>query len=437
MANVKMIFDAESAKAVQAFMKIENKSKALEEQNKRLNKNSKAGSMEAIKSIGNMATAFLGVGTAVGIATKAVAEFNAERKRGAESLIEKDKGMGSLAQLAGSAAELKKMVGEANRSRIDEGMTSEEAGRLQFALESSGKGKQRSTYARLYGMADPTEMLEAVNTLQGSMGSKETGNDRQVLDKLFYFSSQTKTNVTDLAAASAAAGKMAKMVGTSDEELYAAIASMARGDASAQVVGTQVEALAAAASQNKKVKTGKGIIDIVKQIDSMRLNEAGLYKLLGRKEAVKAYLSISDNLSDIESMTESGNDVDRAAATGKGDYTGARVQSYRSEFMSQRLARRKKQRRLISEEDANKGELMREALVDDLNVRDREEGRGFIGRAGREVMARALTYFTSDENLMKMHLHSGQVNSNREMIEAPVGSGYEVRPKKDPNRHTQ
>jgi len=440
MSNeVTMVFDAETAKAVNGMLRIENKKRELARRAKRQRDREKAlsekdfhrkmeqatkinerdrqnfqlqmarrekrarltdqyaekekkGITDTIPGLKSVNAMHVAIAAAIAVGTKALIKQNAERERSKELAKESARGMGELGQVARSPAELKMLVNEARKSMLEEGMTREEAGRLQFALQSSGKRSQRRTFARLYGMADPTQMLENVNTLQGSMGMREgmreTGRSNQVLDKLLTASGATKTNITDLGAAAASAGKTAGMVGASDEELLAAIAVMARGDASADVVSTQVQALAAAAAKSGEIKTGGGLMDIVSQIEGKKLNEGQLYKLLGRKEAVKGFLGLSQSRGEVQSLTGTLQGVDAAAAAGTGDVTGQRVRAMREVFGTQRLERQMRARKEIAKEDIASRELKRQALLDITEAQGLEAGQNVFTRMGAGVFHR-------------------------------------------------
>jgi len=474
MSNeVTMVFDAETAKAVNGMLRIENKKRELARRAKRQRDREKAlsekdfhrkmeqatkinerdrqnfqlqmarrekrarltdqytekekkGITDSIPGLKAVNAMHVAIAASIAVGTKALIKQNAERERSKELAKESARGMGELGQVARSPAELKMLVNEARKSMLEEGMTREEAGRLQFALQSSGKRSQRRTFARLYGMADPTQMLENVNTLQGSMGMREgmreTGRSNQVLDKLLTASGATKTNITDLGAAAASAGKTAGMVGASDEELLAAIAVMARGDASADVVSTQVQALAAAAAKSGEIKTGGGLMDIVSQIEGKKLNEGQLYKLLGRKEAVKGFLGLSQSRGEVQSLTGTLQGVDAAAAAGTGDVTGQRVRAMREVFGTQRLERQMRARKEIAKEDIASRELKRQALLDITEAQGLEAGQNVFTRMGQEWLTSALSYNASDEDLDKMLAIAGAGDQLKQMSAATIAN---------------
>lgn len=386
--QVTMVLSMDESRVVMSHRKLGNSTDLLIAKTKKLmgaqnayTKASVRGNKRHTSSISPIIKQYFGMQAALGLATKGYASLERAQKRAADSAKETDFGMGSLAQLAKNTAELRRMVSEARKSMREQGMTREQAGGLQFALESSGKGSERRLFSSLQGIADPRQMLEAVNTLQGAMTRKETGSSIQVLDKLFKASSVTKTNVTDLAMSAAAAGKPVKQIGGSDEELLATLAVLTRGDVSADIVSTQIQGLAAAAAKSKRIKTGGGIIDIVKQIQAKNLSERGLYKLLGRRQAVKGFLGISQTLGDIEKEKADLEGVDQAAAAGTGSFTTGRIAAYQEVFAPQRSARVAGARASLAEERVGgKRALTRETGKKFLDEQLSERGYSAITR---------------------------------------------------------
>jgi len=399
MGNVTFTLDAESAKAVQGFLRVEDRQKALEQRSAQLaqrtgqhHDQAKRGSDDWSRALGGVASSYLSVGAAIGVSMKAFQAMRAEQEKAAADAKQAALGMGALAQLAGGSPQvLRELRFEAQRSMREEGMTSQEAGALQFALTSAGKGKLRQTYARLYGTADPMQMLNAVATLQGAMGVAETGGDRQILDKLFMASSGTKTTVQELAAAAAAAGPGGKRIGATDEETLAALAVLSRGTSSAAESATMLESLSTAALK-KGLTTGGGFMEIVSQLRGKRMTASQMTKFLGRVEAGNAFQLLAENEASIAELTAQLQAADVAAAAGTGDVTGGIVASYRREYGAVRRARQvAREKEVLFENTYAKQELANQAELAEADILAQEYGGPVFGTgAYRFVQGAAL-----------------------------------------------
>lgn len=438
MGNVNMVFDAETAKAVNAFIKIENKTRDLDRRQQELAEKGKKRSKSSLDGLGKEITKYISLSAGIKAAQAALESYTQAQKESASFLRGRDRGMGSLAQLAKNREELKRMVGEAEKSMSEEGMTSDEAGALQFALDSGGKGDKRKLYSRLYGMADPTQMLESVITMQEGMGLSETGADRQVLDKAFAASASTKTNVGDLMRAASLVAKQAKNAGSTDEELLATMSELARGEATPNLVSTQLSGLITAASKKASIKTGGGLLDIVKQIKEKNLDAKGLNDLLGSKEAVNAYLGINQAMPNIIANKKTLEQVDEAAATGKGDYTGQRVTAYHEVFGLEREERISKARAELNDKRLGEEELKKQIIINRQKSRSVDENDFYATRVAKEWALKGMLMFSSGntEAIDEMYKMSGeresiilqkqQIEETRRQTEAIEGNKTKV-----------
>jgi len=335
MGNVTLVFDAKTAKAVQGFVRIENKEKALEERTKRLAQTSKQGaqkSARANKGWSNSLTSVIGgyvsVAAVIGGATRALAALHAERKRGAQAGRDTFSPIAQLAQLAGgSKAEMNRMMAQARKS-TGAGMTLEQGAALQFSLESMGLAQHRQMFANLQGITqDPGLIAGGVATLQNALGRQETGGARAVLGKLLAASATSKTTLEEFAPSASVAAKQVSMIGGSDEEFLSALAHISKATKSSDVAATQIRAFAT--STIKQGIGGIGLLGRAETLAAEGLSDQQLIKRLGRKEAVSGYKALLDQRAAIRATAAELHRVD-AATGGAGDLVTATQQVFGS-----------------------------------------------------------------------------------------------------------
>ncbi|HRU04329.1 MAG TPA: hypothetical protein P5137_00980 [Candidatus Brocadiia bacterium] len=326
MANVTMTFDAETAKLVNAFMTVENKQKALEERTRRLAEASKTSSDDAVKSIeawgrkaATLVSSYVSISAAISAAKNALAAYNAEQAKAAESARADAMPLGKLAQLAGGEPERMKKLVERARSMTRFGMSVPQGADLIFALESMGLGggQHDAAFGQQYGVLEsPARFAEGVATLQAAMGVKETGGVGNVMNKLFAASAVSKTTLEEFAPAATVAAKTAAGAKTTDEELLAALAHMSKSTRSADVAATEIAAFAK--STIKRGMSEPGLLARAKAIQAKGYSEKQLVnKVFGRMEAYKGYKGLLEQSADIEATIADLGRVDRETGTDK------------------------------------------------------------------------------------------------------------------------
>ena len=111
-----------------------------------------AGAAAGLKSY---ATGLFSIAAGAALARQALAALAKERREAATSLRESVTATGKLAQLAGGDdVELSRLLGEVRKTRTKTGAPVEDAGALQFTLESVGAGKERKFFAGFRQIAD-------------------------------------------------------------------------------------------------------------------------------------------------------------------------------------------------------------------------------------------------------------------------------------------
>jgi len=333
---------------------------------------------------------------AAGVLRKALADVNAERERGARSAETAGTALGSLAQIATGAGDMR-MLGSATRGAYRAGAGSmEEAKNLVFtlrSLESLSVEKDIGTFQALFGIADPRAMAEGVDQVMAAFGGKEAGSSREVLNKLFAGARASKTTAQAFAPAVGRAAASSRLVGGSDEELMALISVLASPAGTAEEAGTWVGALNKAIG--KKGFGGEGTLAgaqaLWKRLEG-KSAKSQIKMLGGRQEALAGLSAIMQNLPTIQGrlaeMQEAG-----AAPEGADILTGilGAAESDPS-FIAARRLRRAKARKVLAEEDPE--ELTYQARAEEAVAKGREKGRGWIERKGAEWGAGAIHALT-------------------------------------------
>ena len=112
MAKVVFKLEGEAADAVSAFLKVEDKAKALEQRAESLKRKTgqmtregTAGFSDWKSAAGGLVTQFMTVGGVIAGMTKAMQAFNAERKEAMTGMMAASKSFGQLGQLSGGSPE--------------------------------------------------------------------------------------------------------------------------------------------------------------------------------------------------------------------------------------------------------------------------------------------------------------------------------------------
>lgn len=296
--DLAVVISGDERKAWAALQRIIKQEKALGQAAADGGKKSRQASKQATGGMQNLAgavfkgtLAYGGLTLAIGKATAAVKALDAAREAAAERARGAEAGLASLAQLAGGdPAKLQRlMAGARDIYRRGGAETMAGAARTMFALESAGAAGQRGFFADLFGIVpDVAMMARAATTMQTAIGKAEAGNLRQIVSKALAASKHAPATVEALLEAGARGGVSAEALRISDEELLAATALMSKATGTAELGGTTVAALLTA-MQRLGGFGGLGLMGGIEKLGAMGLTEQQMVKLLGRKEAYRAF----------------------------------------------------------------------------------------------------------------------------------------------------
>lgn len=281
-------------------------------------------------------TAFAG---ALGLTTSAVGALTAAwqkqeefKRNAAAGAAGSALGEGELIQNVSSKAEwdtIKKIA----REIYAKGAVSDQnqASSLAYQLAAVGQLQDRDFYTRAAAtglLANPTKMVESVETVRKSMGDSLSGNVPQIISQAFQAASMSKARPEVLLEATARSGTGARALGLTSDQTLAATAVLTNAS-DAATAGTQMRSMLFAFRKMASGQTGgssdtgeqqslselglpslnlKGK-NIRQQIEEVRsktahLDDASVIKMFGRKEGFIAYETLRDNIEAFQQIQQ-------------------------------------------------------------------------------------------------------------------------------------
>lgn len=310
------------------------------------------------------------------------AAANEEIDRMAAKQRESFGGLGELSQLAETPEQLQSLISEAKKTFAEGGApTLGAAGELQFALESAGLGRYRAGVSQLQAtgvVRDAKSMVDAAAALESALGRAETGEFTDIVSKAFGASKGAPARAEQILQAAALSGASAAALGMSDEELLAAVATVAKTTGSADTAGTQLQSLL---KQIEKTGIGEGFLqggkslrEQVQAIKSLESSGTELRDIIGdRMEAITGYRLLASGMDRFDANLREITDAERTDAFGR-KVTLARTAT--PELAAEQLRRRTSARAELSAEQSATMRTVADALVEDLVADLRERGRG-------------------------------------------------------------
>jgi hypothetical protein len=252
-AKVQMIFEGDSKKVVDEMEKMRTKLRSVEGELARVKEQGKRTS-KAVGGMGKTGGAALaglksgfmslvapvaGVTGAIALATKALADFNAERQRGAESAKGAFAGLQKLAQISGGkAGEFRSLVNVSAQMSLREGVPFTDSMDAVFSGRSLDLTKQEiaslSPFARV---AEIEPVISGVGDVYAAFGRDEAGPALNVANKLGVTAARSKVSMADFSPKLSIIGASARMIGVGDEEAMAALAFMSAGQGQSPEIG--------------------------------------------------------------------------------------------------------------------------------------------------------------------------------------------------------
>jgi len=267
--------------------------------------------------LAGMLTGTLSVAAALNLTRGILNDIDRERKEAAQKQVEAQFDIGKLAQVAdidpNSPEGMRGLAASSDKIFAAGGaQTRGAAARLVFGAKSAGQVPMAEFFGDLYRsrlVDDPAQMLTAANTIQASMGEKETGNLRGIVSKAFGASLYSPASAESILSAAAEGGIGGRVLGISDEELLAATAEISRALAkqtgkvpTAAEAGTRVKSLMKGLSRMGGGKMPMDDEDIVDELRAMAAGEDSPSKRKPRFDFVGKGKSLIQMLEEIEAQ---------------------------------------------------------------------------------------------------------------------------------------
>lgn len=259
----------------------------------------------AVGKVAAFAASFVGVQTAINLATKAMNDFIATRDEASRKFKESEFGIAQLAQLARSPQEFAGLKGTAQEFFVRGASPSiDQAARDVFSAKSAGLLGDKELLIRLASsglVRDTSELSVGLATLEKTFGRAETGGPRAIVSKALAASAISPSKVDELIVAASASGGLASELGISDEESLANVALLSAATGSAAEGGTQLRALLKGLIEPNDPKAVEAIIKKQSQFEELSSAEeaalarpdfAGIIRDRGLAGAVEALDSL-------------------------------------------------------------------------------------------------------------------------------------------------
>lgn len=222
-------------------------------------------------------------------------------ERAKENIFERQQGIGSLRQLADSQEEFDQLRETARLFYLSGGAKSLGAGAdVTFQLASAGllDDRAKSLFLQLGAnqvVPDLGAFARAIATQLAAFGRGETGGATQIASKAFAASAFSPASVEQLLEAAALPGGVARFQGISDEEVLAATSLLATASGSAQQGATALRALLFSTGELAEFQ-GLSLRERLVRLQGKGLDTPGLKNLLGRKEAIRGFTDLENQL---------------------------------------------------------------------------------------------------------------------------------------------
>ena len=308
--QVKFILDAETAKAVRGFLKLREEQKKNETQFGRTTRAAKKQNAvfgRFSQQVTAIATGYLSVQAAAGLASRAIRAVVEEQEKAAEVAREARGGVGLLKQVARDEAHLQALIATGKEMRARGGSPDlDSAMRDVFRIESAGLMDFKDTFIDLQRknvIDEPGLFAKGISTLLASRGAEETGDVEQIMSKAFAASKFNPAEVEQLLEAAARGGGFARTIGVSDEAMLAAAAISSEASGEARVGGTRSMALMRSLSQKEEfIGAGMTLREMIEDILSRHMSAVQLQAFIGESRAFQGFQDIAGNLAEFDKI---------------------------------------------------------------------------------------------------------------------------------------
>ena len=302
--KVTMVFDAETAKAVGAFMQIENKQKDLEARAAALaaktgdhHDKAKKGANDWASGLGPVIAGYVSVGAVIGVATSALRDMAAEREKAGQGRMEHRTGMSALAMIAGGNADQFRADLEAGAALArGAGKPENEGLKLRALQRSLGLEGESAAVSQLMLLSEnPPAAVEQIEMLRRAYGAQSSF--AATADKVMFAAARTGAAPEELAGLMTKPAAAARAAGVSEDEALALVTQLSTAQ-QPRTAAARVEALMKGLA---KVGGTGTLMERVDKLAARGMSPAALDKLLG-PEAANVLPFIQENRAPIGAL---------------------------------------------------------------------------------------------------------------------------------------
>lgn len=380
----------------------------------------KAVPNKTLTSLTSFAAGFVSIGAAVGLATKALADFRKAQDEAAQGVKTGEQSRRALAQVAGTQGEFKRLAGISDLLRTEVGLGQIPADTLTFATKSAGLLNKSLFFGGLQEIGfDPLAGVEATQKIQAIFGGTGAGRAgggtaEQVINKVLAAAGGSPETAERIARSASIAGVDFASIGGQDEALLAIIAELGKTFKTTDIGAERLKTLSAT------IQAKRGLIDSDLQgldlINALpRLAEEGrltsekgdavrnLNTFLGSKEAIAALAAITSKRPEISAVRRDVELAERQTGTA-GDILAQRQAIVESDpklraALSERIALNRVQ--LQRETQLGPTTLRADQFMHDLERGARDRGSTEFGIFLQKMLLGTGRFFLGDEQFLE------------------------------------
>lgn len=332
---------------------------------------------DAIKAVGEYATAMVGVSNAVGLVRDALQDLHRTGQEGATSIQGLSAARQQLSQVATSPLDQRGLFAQGDRIASRFGIDRAAAASLVFS------GRSENFLSDVIDIADAGQLVgvEAAATAGGqfkNLFAREGLTSQQAISATLLAAKQSRASFQDIAAAAPIAAETAGGAGTQSAETLALLSVLSGEFASPKTAADRIKSFNALVGNTEQLK-GLGTLGAFRELQALPQDERD--SILGDSQERRAVFEKLESLApQVEDLATRITADQRLTATGSGGLlaTQRAIQESSIKFRTARAARRAEVEAEISKEVAGERELLRQAIVD----RAQADRNGQIARGG-------------------------------------------------------
>lgn len=283
---------------------------------------------------------FGGIAAGAKTALAVVRTMNQELERAQQLSEQHTSASAKLIQLADSPQQAQRLLQQVTKTRLEQGVSHQQAGEFVFQAHSAGVADKRKQLAQLIPITSQGgagQVAQGVGGLQAAFGEGKGGGVMSMAGKIMSAAKYSPAGAGKMGKYAPRVAGFAAPIGATDEETLAALARTAKPIGGIEEAHTAVKAFAR--QLGKKGVSEGGLIGNVKRIQEMGLGPQRLSEYLGSSEAVQGYRQMRNVLPKIQQDVTRLQGVEQRAGTAQG-YVQQRLNILPPEMQAQLEKRR-------------------------------------------------------------------------------------------------